>query len=331
MWTLSAALLVSSPCSLALGEASSEASCSDGAQFAPSSATPTPEMCSSPAKMTGPSRRSRSGMTYAPSTADHGEAVLTSFLAAFPVRTSAWQGEEPESTAHDQDSGDTWPGSLARYDRRTSSWRTHQLSLAGGSTVFSGTWPRWGTMRDGVCWAQMTPPSRRHTEALRRSTTGIGYGLSPRIEERVPTPTLIDASPTTSRVNRSQSEGASVRPVLAYYVRIRERVPTPTASTGGPEPPGQTGRKLVTHVRIAERVPTPRASDGDKGSRTSQGAEKELTRGRNKDLGMIAAVAGGTLNPTWVEWLMGWPLGWTDSVASATDRFQLWLRSHGGC
>jgi hypothetical protein len=38
---------------------------------------------------------------------------------------------------------------------------------------------------------------------------------------------------------------------------------------------------------------------------------------------------GGSLNPTWVEWLMGWPLGWTDSALSATDRFRQWLRSHG--
>ena len=37
----------------------------------------------------------------------------------------------------------------------------------------------------------------------------------------------------------------------------------------------------------------------------------------------------GQLNPTWVEWLMGWPLGWTDSSASATDRCQQWQRLHG--
>ena len=37
----------------------------------------------------------------------------------------------------------------------------------------------------------------------------------------------------------------------------------------------------------------------------------------------------GALNPTWVEWLMGWPLGWTDLSALATDKFQLWLHSHG--
>jgi len=39
--------------------------------------------------------------------------------------------------------------------------------------------------------------------------------------------------------------------------------------------------------------------------------------------------ARGTLNPLWVEWLMGWPLGWTDLKPLATDRFQSWLQQHG--
>jgi hypothetical protein len=38
---------------------------------------------------------------------------------------------------------------------------------------------------------------------------------------------------------------------------------------------------------------------------------------------------GGSLNPTWVEWLMGWPLGWTAFDALGTGRFRLWLDSHG--
>jgi DNA (cytosine-5)-methyltransferase 1 len=41
--------------------------------------------------------------------------------------------------------------------------------------------------------------------------------------------------------------------------------------------------------------------------------------------------AGGTLNPTWVEWLMGWPLEWTACDASATDKYQQWRQQHGGC
>nr|AGC71952.1 hypothetical protein [uncultured bacterium A1Q1_fos_25] len=40
-------------------------------------------------------------------------------------------------------------------------------------------------------------------------------------------------------------------------------------------------------------------------------------------------VVGGTLNPKWVEWLMGWPLGWTDCAVLETDKFQQWLGSHG--
>ena len=32
----------------------------------------------------------------------------------------------------------------------------------------------------------------------------------------------------------------------------------------------------------------------------------------------IARTNGGALNPTWVEWLMGFPLGWTDCAPSAT-------------
>ena len=32
----------------------------------------------------------------------------------------------------------------------------------------------------------------------------------------------------------------------------------------------------------------------------------------------LQSVAGGQLNPTWVEWLMGYPLGWTELNASET-------------
>ena len=38
--------------------------------------------------------------------------------------------------------------------------------------------------------------------------------------------------------------------------------------------------------------------------------------------------ARGTLNPTWVEWLMGWPLGWTDLKPLEMDRFQQWQQQH---
>ncbi len=34
-------------------------------------------------------------------------------------------------------------------------------------------------------------------------------------------------------------------------------------------------------------------------------------------------------NPSWVEGLMGWPDGWTDSNGSAMDKFRLWSQRHG--
>jgi len=36
-----------------------------------------------------------------------------------------------------------------------------------------------------------------------------------------------------------------------------------------------------------------------------------------------------SLNPYWVEWLMGWPLGWTDLKPLGMDKFRRWLQQHG--
>jgi len=43
----------------------------------------------------------------------------------------------------------------------------------------------------------------------------------------------------------------------------------------------------------------------------------------------LADQVGGKLNPVWVEWLMGWPLGWTDLKPLGTDKFQQWQQQHG--
>lgn len=36
----------------------------------------------------------------------------------------------------------------------------------------------------------------------------------------------------------------------------------------------------------------------------------------------------GQLNPEWVEWFMGWPIGWTELKPLAMDKFQEWQRQH---
>lgn len=39
----------------------------------------------------------------------------------------------------------------------------------------------------------------------------------------------------------------------------------------------------------------------------------------------------GQLNPEWVEWFMGWPIGWTELKPLAMDRFREWQRQHSPC
>ena len=46
-------------------------------------------------------------------------------------------------------------------------------------------------------------------------------------------------------------------------------------------------------------------------------------------LSMMVSDHSGQLNPTFVEWLMGWPLGWTALKPSATAKSPSKRRSPG--
>lgn len=45
----------------------------------------------------------------------------------------------------------------------------------------------------------------------------------------------------------------------------------------------------------------------------------------------VMASDGGQLNPEWVEWLMGWPIGWTELKPLAMDKFREWQQQHSPC
>lgn len=51
-------------------------------------------------------------------------------------------------------------------------------------------------------------------------------------------------------------------------------------------------------------------------------------KSREDMLDWLVEQNGGRLNPTWVEWLMGWPLGWTDLKPLEMDKFQQWQQQH---
>jgi hypothetical protein len=126
--------------------------------------------------------------------------------------------------------------------------------------------------------------------------------------------------------------------------RARGLLPTPRAADcmRGPDYGGtanhEGGGNLLGAVRM---MPTPRASDADRGGRDDL---IQMVRGNSNPhfrtpssrdwKGMSAASwrsrtsgdttptlpdqVGGQLNPPWVEWLMGFPIGWTDLGASET-------------
>jgi hypothetical protein len=129
----------------------------------------------------------------------------------------------------------------------------------------------------------------------------------------------------SGRLRKISNQGVSGSIGLARTVAMW---PTPRAGNPGSRPNGKGGKILSEEVMIAEgirgrgeKLATPQARDYRTGSK-SRWENPERSRNLNDQI-------GGQLNPTWVEWLMGWPLGWTDLKPLATDKFRKWQHSHG--
>jgi hypothetical protein len=134
-----------------LEAAFSRASCSAGQPSAQSNSTPIAPDDSCSAKMKATFHRSPFGTMFVPSMDTLGLAVLTWWREASPAPTFPPQARRLESRERPAASGWKWPGSFAKYDPDSSSWKTRQHLLTEGSAEFSATWPEWGSMRDGEC------------------------------------------------------------------------------------------------------------------------------------------------------------------------------------
>jgi len=367
--------------SRALVEAFSGGGCSDGAPSAPSSGNPTPQAYLPPDRMTAFSRPSRFGMTFAPLTDDHGAAVLTSFLEAFPARTSAWPARVQALTEPDQACGPTWRASLARFDPATSSWKTAQRSLLGDSDECSVIWPRSGMTAGGLCWE--LPTLERRTKgtgsglwatpsatdgqrggSITPNMTGVSLAQMINTPSRWPTPTTQD---NVQIRGEGMAAGKSKRgTTLAGAVSMW---PTPTSTlgtNGGRVTPtkAREGGTLIEALSARTTWPTPNAGDckqtGNVNNWKRRQAEK-AANGINLQLPLAVAVKfatplsrdyrsgkvrqathdknsrplseqiGGSLNPTWVEKLMGWPDDWTSLQHISHVKMCFWLMGkHNG-
>src|SRR6218665_691815 len=127
--------------SRALVEAFFLPTCSDGERLRQLRTTDMPQAYWSPDKTTEVCQRSQFGMTCGLLTESLGADVSMSYLAAFPARTSAGPVKVPESAEKEAGCGNTWPASLARYDRDSRSLKTAQTSLIEDSISSSPILP----------------------------------------------------------------------------------------------------------------------------------------------------------------------------------------------
>lgn len=281
--------------SQALVEAYSEATCLDGEPFAPSNGENTQQAYCSPDKMTEFSRLSRFGMTFKPLTEDHGEALLMSYLAAFHAKTLVPQGV-PESMALEAACGNTWQELSVRFDLNASSWKTAHCLWEEALPWFSVILPRWGMTRNGSVYQHQTAE-----RPISETVSGL-----------LPTPLA-----SNTKANHMRSNG---RPPRSYW-------PTPTVC-GNYNRKGvskTSGDGLATAVRT---WPTPVATMSKGSSPASLTRKSGRDRSNDRLDHAVMAAEGGQLNPTWVEWLMGWPLGWTDLKPLEMGKFHEWQQQH---
>ena len=299
----------------------------DGEQSVQSSGSPILQAYCAPDKMKDFSRLSRFGMTYKPLTEDLGEELLMSYRAGFHAKTSLPQEKEQESMVNAPECGEKWRGSFVKYDPDSSLWRTHQCSLLGDLEPFSETWPQWGLMRNGECWEQRT---------LEQTIRGTGYGLEPNGVDNFHTPntTGLDGGSNSRRALKNRQQNWPT-PTSTDYMGAKQngiesrngRYVRTSLTTGV-----KFGAKLTdaVNLEVKKKFPTPKLSDyKDRGNMSNPSIQRRAAKGKQMDLSMVAHPTSGQLNPTWVEWLMGWPLGWTELKPLEMDKSLFVPPPHG--
>jgi len=224
-------------------------------------------------------------------------------------------------------SGRTPLESFGKWDHDTSCWRTYQASLLTGTAEpWSGSFPKRGMTVSGIAY---------RLRKLERRTSDLGGGVWP-------TPSAI---PYGSNVGGSAGRVGKERPSLTTMAKTG-MWPTPK---GSPEHYGQPRENHRGDLQAAVLWPSPNVSDAT-GSRLSKGKDRPDEGGllkaarmwRTPDsypMGGTAPIeqrkagghsvnlqdqVGGQLNPTWVEWLMGIPIGWTSLNELSKEKYAEW-------
>jgi len=250
---------------------------------------------------------SQSGMMCEPLTENHGADLLMSCAVGSPVKTSVALERERELMVNAADYGLNLQESLARLDLDTYSWKTHQQSLFEDLEESLVTFPCWGSMRNGELFlpkmsavlksAKDFGRLRNLIQAQQQYKQMTDGSVSGAKEEL-----CLDVSATTENGSATNAKNGHTHFIMMNGTVARTVAPkmwlTPQANEDAAGTPNGNMQKML--------------------------GNHPLIRGTT-----LEQWKSGTLNPTWIEWLMGFPLGWTDCDASATLKFQQWLHSHG--
>jgi hypothetical protein len=209
------------------------------------------------------------------------------------AKTSAPQASAKASRkARAPGSGSNSRASSAKFVRAGSSSKTSRRARSAGC-------PRCG--KTCTCLVTIAPPSRFLPPTSERLICEDGSSLSP--ASMLPTPT---ASTYGSNMGGGAGRVGKERHSL-QSMAAKGLWPTPTVkgnhNRAGLSP--RSGDGLATAV-AAQMLPTPTSRDWRSGASNLHGKN---SRPLNE---VVHRSTPGRLNPTWVEWLMGLPLGWTE-------------------
>jgi len=208
---------------------------------------------------------------------------------------------------------------LANYDLDMQSWKMSPVTSRWGLTEFLVTLPKSGMTRSGNLYQlPRRVPRTSENVSLSWPTPTV---VTPPMEGNV---RMYRAKIAMGEMTEQEAEAILGKSVWEAQGKIPPMWPTPT--TQEVEHPDmtitETGRRLSKDGKsshslgLADSVkmwPTPTASSwGNEGSQ--QLLEKRVNDGTitSEQKKQMVRGNGGKLNPNWVEWLMGFPPGWTD-------------------
>jgi hypothetical protein len=249
--------------------------------------------------------RHRSGMMCEHST-DAIFHLSISSTAASPARISALRDLDEAWRASAVDCSSRLSALHKKLLRRLSSSRTSQALGLEDFDKLSEHLPLWGTTVGGHVYLP---------QALEPDTCADAGSYLP-----TPTASTYGTSQNGCPGDGRQSFKGKGKPSLETMAR-RNLWPTPRASDIKGEGRGAAERRMAngagcTLAGAVKIWPTPCARDWKSGrGHASRRSEHELSAVVER------SSPTGRLNPTWVEWLMGYRTGWTELSAWATQWF----------